>query len=159
MSYLKAGDIVSGQEAVANIVVYNKDGSTTVEPLFYAKNLEATVEIEKTEIYTLGKRGAQNKPNGWKGSGNMTIYYVTTRFRDMVLNYIKNGYLASFDLTVTNNDPGSTIGAQTVVLKGCTLDSVIVAKFDTESEALDESVDFTFDDLDILKKFTKPALG
>lgn len=159
MSYLKAGDIVSGQEAVASIIIYGQDGSSTVEPLFYAKNLEATAEIEKTEIYTLGKRGAQNKPTGWKGSGNMTIYYVTSRFRDMVLSYIKTGYLQVFDLTVTNSDPGSTIGAQTVVLKNCSLDSVILAKFDTESEALDESVDFTFDDVDILKKFTKPTLG
>ena len=159
MSYLKAGDTISGQEAVATALIRNADGTTTVENMFWAKNLEASAEIKKTEVYTLGKRGAQNKPTGWSGSGNMTIYYVTSLFRRMALQYIKTGVLPYFDITVTNNDPGSTIGAQTTVLKNCCLDSVILAKFDTESEAMDESVDFTFDDVDILDEFQTPVLG
>ena len=157
MSYLKAGDTVSGQEAVATMLVHNADGSTTVENMFWAKNLEATAEIKKTEVYTLGKRGAQNKPAGWSGSGNMTIYYVTSLFRRMVLQYIKTGRPVLFDITVTNEDPGSTIGAQTTILKNCSLDSVILAKFDVESEVLDESVDFTFDDVDLLDEFQNPV--
>ena len=158
MSYLKAGDVISGQEAVATMLVKNADGSTTVENMFWAKNLEATAEIKKTEVYTLGKRGAQNKPNGWSGSGNMTIYYVTSLFRRMALQYIKTGVPVYFDMTVTNNDPGSTVGSQTTVLKSCSLDSVILAKFDVESEVLDESVDFTFDDVDLLDQFQAPIL-
>lgn len=159
MSYLKAGDVISGQEAAATMLVHNADGTTSVENMFWAKNLEATAEIQKTEVYTLGKRGAQNKPNGWSGSGNMTIYYVTSLFRRMVVQYIKTGRPVYFDITVTNNDPGSTIGAQTTILKNCSLDSVILAKFDVESEVLDESVDFTFDDVDILDEFQAPTLG
>jgi hypothetical protein len=159
MSYLKAGDTISGQEAVATIIVHNADGNNTVENMFWAKNLEASVEIEKTEVYTLGKRGAQTKPNGWKGSGNMTIYYVTSLFRRMMINYIKTGVLTYFDLTITNNDPSSTVGAQTTVLKNCCLDSVILAKFDVEADVMDESVDFTFDDVDILDEFQAPTLG
>lgn len=159
MSYLKAGDTISGQEAVATMLVHNPDSTTSVENMFWAKNLEASVEFEKTEVYTLGKRGAQNKPNGWKGSGNMTIYYVTSLFRRMALDYIKTGRPVYFDITVTNDDPGSTIGAQTIVLKNCTMDSVILAKFDVESEVLDESLDFTFDDVDILDTFQNPVLG
>ena len=89
----------------------------------------------------------------------MTIYYVTSLFRKMALQYIKTGVPAYFDLTVTNNDPGSSVGTQTVILKNCTLDSVIVAKFDVESEVLDESVEFTFDDVDILDEFVAPTLG
>lgn len=159
MSYLKAGDTISGQEAAASMLVKAPDGSTSVENAFWAKNLEATVQVEKTDVYTLGKRGAQHKPNGWSGSGTMTIYYVTSLFRKMALQYIKTGVPAYFDLTVTNNDPGSSVGVQTVILKNCTLDSVIVAKFDVESEVLDESVDFTFDDVDILDEFVAPTLG
>ena len=158
MSYMKAGDTISGQEAVASMVIKNPDGKNTTENMFWAKNLEASAEIQKTEIYTLGKRGAQNKPNGWKGSGSMTIYYVTSLFRNMMLNYIKKGVPTYFDITVTNEDPGSSEGKQTIVLKNCCLDSVVLAKFDTEAEVLDESVDFTFDDVDILDKFTTPTL-
>lgn len=157
MSYLKAGDTISGQEAVASMFIRNPDGTTSVEPMFWAKNLEATAEIQKTEVRTLGKRGAQNKPTGWAGSGNMTIYYVTSLFRKMVIDYIKKGKMTYFDITVTNEDPGSTIGSQTTVLKNCSLDSVILAKFDVETEVLDESVDFTFDDVDLMDEFQTPV--
>lgn len=158
MSYLKAGDTISGQEAVATMLVHNDDGTTTVEQMFWAKNLEATASIEKTEVRTLGKRGAQNKPNGWSGSGSMTIYYITSLFRRMALQYIKTGKPVYFDMTVTNNDPGSTVGSQTTVLKCCSLDEVILAKFDVESEVLDETVSFTFDDVDLLDEFQNPVL-
>lgn len=157
--YLKAGDTISGQEAVATMLVKNADGTTTVEQMFYGKNLEATVEMEKTDVYTLGKRGAQHKPTGWSGAGDITIYYVTSLFRKMAIQYIKTGRPVYFDITVTNNDPGSTVGTQTTVLKNCTLDSVVIAKFDVESEVLDESVSFTFDDVDILDEFQAPVLG
>ena len=159
MPFLKASDTISGQEAVATMNIKNTDGTTSVENMFWAKNLEASAEIQKTEVHTLGKRGAQNKPNGWAGSGNMTIYYVTSLFRRMVLDYIKTGKPVYFDITVTNEDPGSTVGAQTVVLKNCSLDSIILAKFDVEAEVLDESIDFTFDDVDILGEFQTPVLN
>lgn len=159
MSFLKAGDTISGQEAAATMLVHNADGSTTVENMFWAKNLDASAEIEKTEVRTLGKRGAQNKPNGWSGSGSMTIYYITSLFRRMILNYIKTGRPVYFDITVTNEDPGSTVGPQTTVLKNCSLDSVVLAKFDVEAEVLDEEVSFTFDDVDILDEFQSPILG
>lgn len=158
MSYLKAGDTISGQEAVATMLVHNVDGTTTVEQMFWAKNLEATASIEKTQVRTLGKRGAQNKPNGWSGSGSMTIYYITSLFRRMALQYIKTGKPVYFDITVTNDDPGSTVGSQTTVLKSCTLDEVILAKFDVESDVLDETVSFTFDDVDLLDEFQNPVL-
>lgn len=159
MSYLKAGDTISGSEAVATMLVHNPDGSTTVENMFWVKNLEASAEIQKTEVRTLGRRSAQNKPTGWSGSGNMTIYYITSLFRKMVLQYIKTGIPMYFDITVTNEDAASSVGAQTTVLKNCTLDSVIIAKLDVEADVLDESVDFTFDDVDILDEFAKPVLG
>lgn len=159
MSFLKAGDTISGQEAAATMLIRNPDGTTSVENMFWGKNLEATAEIQKTDVYTLGKRGAQHKPNGWSGSGSLTIYYVTSLFRRMAIQYIKTGRPVYFDITVTNDDPGSTIGAQTITLKNCSLDSIILAKFDVETEVLDETVDFTFDDVDMLDEFQAPALG
>lgn len=63
----------------------------------------------------------------------------------------------SFDVTVTNEDPSSSIGAQTVTIKGVNLDSVIMASLDTESEALEEEVSFTFDDVDLGQSFQEPV--
>lgn len=159
MAYLKAGDTISGQEAVAKMTIKNPDGTTSIEDMFFGKDLEATCEIEKTDVRTLGKRGAQHKPSGWTGSGSMTIYYVTSLFRKMALQYIKTGVPVYFDIMVTNNDPASSVGPQTIVLKNCSLDSVIFAKFDVDSEVMDETVDFTFDDADILDSFAAPTLG
>ena len=89
----------------------------------------------------------------------MTIYYTTTRFRQLMLDYIKNGVDTYFDIQVVNEDPSSTIGKQTVTLKGVNLDSVIVAKLDTDSEALEEDIDFTFEDLDVIDSFNTPSVG
>lgn len=159
MGYFKAGDTISGQEAVARMNIKQPDGTTVVEDLFYGKSLEATCEIQKTEVKTLGKRGSQHKPNGWNGTGTLNIYYATSTFRKMAIEYMKKGIPIYFDLTVINEDPASTIGPQTTLLKDCTLDSVLLAKFDVESEVLDEQMEFTFDDADLLDEFGIPVLG
>lgn len=157
--FLKAGDTISGQEAIARMTIKNADGTSTIEDMFFAKKLEATCKVNKTAIKTLGKRGEQNKPNSWSGSGSMTVYYITSLFRRMIIQYIKTGVPVYFDVMVTNEDPASTTGAQTTVLKNCSLDSVLIAKFDVDSDVLDEDMDFTFDDADILDEFSAPTLS
>lgn len=153
MAFLKAGDTISGQEGRAYATINGQ-----VEEMFYVRTLEATVERQKTEVRTLGRRGVQHKASGWTGTGTMTIYYVTSLFRQLMLNYIKTGRDVYFDITIVNEDPTSTIGRQTVVLKNVNLDSVVVARLDTETEVLDEEVSFTFDDIDILDTFNAPAM-
>lgn len=151
--FLRAGDTISGQAGKASA---NIDGN--VQDLFFVKTLEATFEKTKAEVKTLGKRGVQNKGAGWAGTGSMTIYYITTLFRTMALKYAKSGIDTYFNITIVNDDPGSSVGKQTVVLYNCNIDSVILAKLDTESDVLDESIDFTFDDFDILDSFGNPVV-
>lgn len=152
MSYLRAGDIISGQEGKATAII---DGS--VHDMIYIKNMEATLEKNKTEVRTLGKRGTQQKTAGWSGSGTMNIYYVTSLFRKMALRYAKEGVDTYFTITIVNDDPSSTIGRQTVTLYNCNIDSVLLTKLDVDNEILDEDVDFTFDDFDIIDSFGNPA--
>lgn len=154
MAFLKAQDTISGQEGRAYATINGR-----VEEMFYVKNLEATVEKQKAEVKTLGRRGTQHKANGWTGDGSMTVYYVTSVYRQMMYDYIKTGVDTYFDIQITNEDPTSTIGAQTVTLKNCNLNSVIFASLDTESEVLEEDVEFTFDDVDLGQSFVAPALG
>ena len=75
----------------------------------------------------------------------------------MLLKYAKEGILPSFKLVVTNEDKGTSIGKQTVVLYDCVIDSVNLVKFDVDSDALDEDMDFTFSDFDLLDEFGKPV--
>lgn len=152
MKTLKASDIPAGSEATAYIEINNK-----IEEFFYAKSIEAKSEFNKAEVKVMGKRGVQNKPTGWTGTGSMTIYYITSIFRQMALKYAKEGILPAFKLVVTNEDKGTTIGKQTIVLYDCVLDSVNLIKFDVESDALDEDLDFTFSDFDILDSFGNPV--
>ncbi|RXI38722.1 phage portal protein [Clostridium tetani] len=154
MGFFKAEDTISGQEARAYITVNGRN-----EELFYAKKIESKVEKQKTEVKTLGRRGTQNKAAGWKGTGTLTVYYATSLFRELMLKYMKDGIDTYFDLAVTNEDPTSNIGKQTIVLKNCNLDEVNMAMFDVDSEVLEEDMSFTFEDVDMLDKFNKPVLG
>ena len=152
--FLRAQDAIFGQEGRAYLTLDNRNYE-----MFYIKTLEASVEKNKSEVRTLGRRGVQHKTTGWTGTGTMTIYYVTSFFRQIMYEYIKSGKDAYFDVTITNEDPSSSIGAQTVTLKGVNLDSVIMAALDTESEALEEEVGFTFEDVDLGQTFQEPVLG
>jgi hypothetical protein len=119
-----------------------------------AINLEATFEKSKSEVPILGKTGKGNKATGWKGSGSATFHYNTSIFRDLAYRYKQTGEDVYFDIQVTNYDPTSAVGRQTVILKGCNLDGGLLAKFDADAEYLDEDMDFTFEDFEIPEKFS-----
>lgn len=153
MGFLKASDVISGQEGALTAVV---DGN--VENCAYVKSFEANFEKDKSEIRVLGRRGTQHKTNGWSGSGSMNLYYITSLFRMLALKYAKTGVDTSFTMTCVNEDPTSTVGKQTVVFYGVNLDSVALAKLDVDNTELDEDIDFTFDDFDILDQFGNPVL-
>lgn len=154
MGFLKAGDVISGREGTAFATI---DGRNV--PLFFLKTIEATVELVKTEVPVLGKRTNQQKVTGANGTGSMTIHKVTSEFAQIAVNYMKTGKIPDITIKVTNDDPNSTIGRQSVLLKDVIFDSIVIAKLDVESETLDEDVDFTFSDTDLLETFTTPVLG
>ncbi|MFL1677486.1 phage tail tube protein [Paenibacillus dendritiformis] len=148
MALLQAKDTISGREGRAFAQIDGKN-----EEMFYVKTLEAKIEKQKAEVKVLGSRSVQHKAAGWTGTGSMTIYYMTPLFRNMMLDYIKHGKDTNFIIQITNEDPMSSIGTQTVCLKNVNLNSVVMAKLDTESDVLEEEVEFTFDDVDILNNF------
>lgn len=154
MAYLKAGDTISGREGTAFMTINGRN-----IPMFFLKTIEATVELVKTEVPVLGKRMNQQKVTGANGTGSMTIHKATSEFAQIGIDYIKKGTLPNVTVKVTNDDPNSTIGRQTTLLKGVILDSIVMAKLDIEAETLDEDVDFTFDDADLMEKFKTPKLG
>ena len=120
-----------------------------------AINLEASMEKNKVEVPILGKTSKGNKAAGWTGSGSMTLHYNQSVLREFLSDYNKTGVDTYFDIEVTNCDDGSGAGSQTVILRNCNMDGGIITKFDADGEYLDEDVDFTFDDFDIVKKFTQ----
>jgi hypothetical protein len=153
MPFLDPNNTISGKTAKAFAVI---DGR--VEELFYAKKLEAKIEKKKTDVPVLGKTNVGKKSSGWNGTGTLTVYYMTSLFRNLMLQYIKTGRDFEFDLQVTNDDPASSIGQQTAILKNCNLDSVTAVMFDsTSDDMMEEEMPFTFDDYDLQDQFTAPA--
>lgn len=118
-----------------------------------AINLEAKMEKTKSEVPILGQTGKGNKANGWKGTGNATFHYNTSIFRELLYKYKEQGEDMYFDIQISNEDPTSAVGRQTVILKGCNMDGGVLAKFDADAEYLDEEMDFTFEDWEIPQKF------
>ena len=118
-----------------------------------AINLEVSVEKTKSEIPILGRTGKGNKTTGWKGSGSATFHYNTSIFRELLYRYKETGQDVYFDIQVTNEDPTSSVGRQTIVLKDCNVDGGILAKFDADAEYLDEDLDFTFEDWEMPEQF------
>lgn len=119
-----------------------------------AINLEASIEKIKSEIPILGRTGKGNKTTGWKGSGSATFHYNTSIFREQLYRYKETGQDAYFDIQITNEDPTSSVGRQTIILKDCNVDGGILAKFDADAEYLDEDLDFTFEDWEMPEQFS-----
>lgn len=125
--------------------------------LMQAINLEATMTKTKSKVPILNNSGKGNKSNGWEGTGNATFHYNTSVFRKFMLHYKKTGEDFYFDIQITNDDPTSAVGRQTITLQDCNLDSIILAKFDADGEYLDENWDFTFEDWDMPEEFAELA--
>ena len=151
MKTLNAPDTISGKEGRAYAKI---DGNN--EDLFFAKTIESTVEKSKSEVKAIGKRMTGHKTTGGNGTGSMTLYYITPLFRQMIKQWKETGQDIYFDMVIENDDQESSAGKQSVLLIDCNLDSVVLGKLDGDSDdPLDEDVDFTFEDFDILTPFTQ----
>lgn len=145
---MKAKDTLSAKLAECFVTIDGKRYN-----FMQAINFEAKFERIKTEVPILGKTGKGNKSTGWKGTGSATFHYSTSIFREMMLRYKDTGEDVYFEIQVTNEDPTSAAGRQTVVFVDCNVDGGILAKFDADGEYLDEDMDFTFEDFTMPEKF------
>lgn len=118
-----------------------------------AIQFEANFEKTKTEVPILGKTGAGNKSFGWKGTFSATFHYNTCIFRQMMLDFKNTGQDMYFEIQVTNEDPTSAAGRQTMVFIDCNIDGGVLAKFDADGEYLDEDMDGTFEDFKMPESF------
>ena len=107
---MQGKDTVSAQLAECYVTI---DGNRY--NFMQAINLEAKMEKTKTEVPILGKTGKGNKAAGWKGTGSATFHYNTSVFRRLMKRFKDTGEDVYFDIQVTNEDPASSAGRQTVM--------------------------------------------
>lgn len=146
---LKSYDTISGKEGTAFLKIDGKN-----EELFRAKSIEAKIEIKKGSVKCIGRRMEGSKPTGMKGSGSMKIYYGFPLFADIVKQYKETGKALYFDLVLTNSDAASAAGTQSVLIKDCSVDSVLLSKLDGDTDdPLEDEISFTFEDYEYLETF------
>lgn len=148
MNILQAEDAVNGREGVATAVIDGK-----VVELMELANININVAKNKTQFKAMGTRNTQNKTIGWEGTGSATVRYVSSRWAKMLQTYVKTGKDTYFTIVVTNNDPGSAAGKQAIQVLGCNIDSADIAKLDVDSEILEQDINFTFNDFNVLSQF------
>lgn len=149
MSMMKSYDTISGREGTAYVRIDGKN-----EELFFAKSIEAKIELKKGSVKCIGRRMEGSKPTGMKGTGSLKIYYGTPLFSRLIEEYKDSGKSLYFDLVVENSDPASSAGTQTVLLKDCSPDGIILAKLDGDTDdPLEDEVSFTFEDYEYINRF------
>lgn len=150
MNILQAEDSVNGAEGTCTAVI---DGE--VVEIMELMNITATIDKNKADFKALGSRAIQHKATNWTGTGEATVRYVNSRWAKLILKYVKTGKDTYFDIIIKNQDPGSATGKQTIKLSKCNLDGTDIAKLDIDSDFLDQPINFTFSDVDILEEFNK----
>lgn len=153
MAYLLAKDTVNGAEGKIFITVDGKNIEVAC-----MKNIQTNGEIQGEDMRVIGTRKIQNKPNGAKLTGTGNIYYGTNLFTDMVLKYINEGIMTQFDIQITNRDPSTTIGSQTIAYYGCQLTGTIpLSILNDEESMLNYDFNFTYTNVARLTAFNDPA--
>ena len=87
----------------------------------------------------------------------MTIYYGTPHFLRLLQEYLKTGKLPYFTLQITNDDPSTSVGSQTVVLYNVKLQKLPVAMLDADADFLEMEVSFSYTNIEVLDWFKDPA--
>ena len=120
-------------------------------------HFESKWEVNIKDVPILGKIGMGHKAAGGKGTWSGTAHYNQSIFREMADEYQKSGKLPYFEIQVSNEDPTSKAGRQTITHSGCLCDSFVLAKFEAGEEIMDEELSGTFESWDMPEKFTELA--
>ena len=156
MSYLLAQDAPNGKQGKAFITLH-KDTGEEIHELFSAKKINMKVDYTKTDFKVIGTTTIQKKTTGASKTGTMTIYQGTPLFIEMAREYEANGKVLYFDLQVTNEDPSTSIGKQTIAYYDCSLDSIPLSILDADADFLEADVGLSYRAFEVLSTFNNPA--
>ena len=147
-----ADDTINGNEGTLQAILNGR-----VEEMAMVDEFEANVELNKVEVQILGSRWTHHKVTGMTGTGNMRLKYITSQFRQMVVEYGRTGRMPQISLIGTNDDPASTVGRQTVALRNVLIDGTKMFALNSDKDILDEEIGFTFTDVEVLEAFRAPT--
>ena len=92
-------------------------------------DFEAKVEKTKAAVPRLGALMVGHKSCGMEGTFSGTAHYNQSVMRQALIDYKNTGEDVYFETQITNDDPSSAAGRQTIVLYDCNTDCGILSKF------------------------------
>lgn len=121
----------------------------------FMQMIDAEFKVEKTKatVPRLGAIMAGHKSCGMEGTFSATAHYNQSVFRQALIDYKNTGEDMYFETQITNDDPSSAAGRQTLIFYDCNTDGGILAKFDADGEYLDEEIEGTFEDFSMPEAF------
>lgn len=118
-------------------------------------DMEVQVEKTKATVPRLGAVMTGHKTCGMEGTFSGTAHYNQSVMRQLLVNYKNTGADTYFEMQITNDDPESAAGRQTIILYDCNTDGGILAKFDADGEYLDEEIEGTFENFSMPESFAQ----
>lgn len=152
-----------------NIVMKSKDTiSARLAECFFTINtrrynfmqmidFEATIDKTKGTVPRLGSVMIGHKSYAMEGTFSGTMHYNQSVMRELMADFKNTGMDTYFEIQITNNDPASDAGRQTVIFYDCLVDGGVLSKFDADGEYIDEEIEGTFDDFSIPEDFEELA--
>lgn len=116
-------------------------------------SLTTTSEKEKEQKHVLGMIQAGNKALGVTHTGTMTVYDITTRFRETMEHYENTGEDMYGTMDVISYDNTSATGRQSVSYFGVNIDSLELSKIDINASSLETDIAFTFESYTINQSY------
>lgn len=147
---MKSRDTISARQAECFITI-----GTRRYNFMQMLNFEATVDKVKGTVPRLGATMVGHKAYAMEGTFSGTMHYNTSVMRELLADFKDTGEDTYFEIQVSNEDPASAAGRQTVIFYDCLCDGGALAKFDADGEYLEEDVNGTFDDFVIPESFAE----
>lgn len=116
-------------------------------------DMEVTIDKSKSSVPRLGAIMVGHKSCGMEGKFSGTAHYNQSVMRQLLLDYKNSGADTYFEMQITNDDPTSNAGRQTMIFYDCNTDGGTLAKFDADGEYLDEDIEGTFEDFSMPESF------
>ena len=148
MPFLLERDALNGKQGSAFMTLNGQN----IE-MFNMKKFQSDAEFQETDFKVVGTTLVQKKTTGVSLTGTMTIYYGTPHFLRLLQEYLKTGRLPYFTLQITNDDPATSVGTQTVVLYNVKLQKLPVAELDADADFLEMEVGFSYTNIEVLNYF------
>lgn len=126
--------------------------------IFFARNFEGKVNMKTTAVPMLDRPMDGRKVEGAEGKFKLTIYRLTDKFSEMIMEYLKTGILPELELQVTEEDNATPLGRSTKIYRGCVIDGeVLLSVLDDTGGFIEQTIEGYYTDVAMPETYADPA--